>query len=113
MQEGIKMSVSKKIKNRNYGYLCGVFMFIIFAAITALIIFLSLEDINAAMSSIFARDSFFSVAKGLFSFIGDFRSKLHFGKGMNTLFYVDAFCLVSAILGFVQGALHNKRDLIS
>lgn len=107
------MRNSKNVKNRNYGYLCGIFMLIVFAAVTALIIFLSFDNLTVQISSIFARDSFLSVAKGLFSFIGNFCSKLHFGKGMNTLFYVDMFCLVSAILGFVQGFLFKKRDLIS
>ena len=100
-------------KEHNFGYLFGVIMLLVTAAVTALIVLLSLNEITAEMTAIFARDGFLNVAKGIFAFLGNISSKLKFGKAMTALSYLDIFCLASSILGFVQGALFKKRDLIS
>ncbi|MBE6780613.1 MAG: hypothetical protein E7545_06520 [Ruminococcaceae bacterium] len=104
---------NKSSKSKNYGYFCGALMLIATAVVTALIIFLSMELLTAEMSKIFGSEDFFKIFKALFSFLGSFQSSLHFGKGMQALLYLDYFCFIAAILGFVQGALFKKRDLIS
>ena len=98
---------------RNYGYLCGILMLLASAVVTALMVLLSLNEITAEMNAIFARDGFLNVAKGIFTFLGNISSKLKFGKAMTALSYLDLFCIAASILGFVQGALFKKRDLIS
>ncbi len=100
-------------KKRNFGYLCGVFMAMVTILVTVLIIFLSMNEISAQMASIFAREGFWNITKGIFAFLGNISSKLNFGRGMTALLYLDLFCLAASILGFVQGALFKKRDLIS
>ena len=100
--------MNNNTKNRNYGYLCGIIMTVLVIFITALIIFLSWNEISAQMSSIFARNGFWSITKGMFSFLGNISSKLKFGMGMETLMYLDLFCLGGAILGFLQGVLFKK-----
>ena len=103
---------NKPIKH-NYGYLCGIIMLLVAVGVTALIIMLSFNEITTQMGLIFARDGFFEIIKGLISFLGDIPAKLKFGRGMTALSYVDGFCLAASILGFVQGALFKKRDLIA
>ena len=103
---------NKPIKH-NYGYLCGIFMAILAILVTALIAFLSWNEISAQMTSIFARNGFLNIIKGIFSFLGNISSKLKFGRGMTALSYFDLFCVAASILGFVQGAIFKKRDLIS
>ncbi len=105
--------MAKEIKSRNFGYLCGIFMILVTLAVTALIVFLSYGKISAEIASIFARDGFLSITKGILSFLGNIRSFLKSGRGMDALLYADLFCLAAAVLGFVQGALFKKRDLIS
>ena len=105
--------MSNKVIKRNYGYLCGIFMAILTILITALILFLSWGKISAEMTSIFARNGFWNITKGIFAFLGNISSKLKFGRGMTALSYFDLFCVAASILGFVQGAIFKKRDLIS
>ncbi len=100
-------------KKRNLGYLCGIFMLLVTLAVTALIVFLSYGKISTEIASIFARDGFFNITKGILSFLGNIRSFLKSGIGMDALIYADLFCLAASILGFLQGALFKKRDLIS
>lgn len=107
------MKVSKEKKIVNHGYICGIIMLLAVCGITALMFYLSIEKINAEMSLIFAREGFFNITKGILSFIGNISSKLKFGRGMIALSYLNMFCFASSILGFVQGVLFKKRDLIS
>lgn len=100
--------MNNNTKKRNYGYLCGIIMTVLVIFITALIIFLSWNEISAQINSIFARNGFWRITKGMFSFLGNISSKLKFGMGMETLMYLDLFCLGGAILGFLQGVLFKK-----
>ena len=100
------------MKKRNFGYLCGIFMAIVTILVTALIIYLSWNEISIEMASLFAREGIWNITKGIFAFLSNISSKLNFGRGMTSLLYFDIFCLAAAILGFVQGALFKKRDLI-
>ena len=101
------------MKKRNFGYLCGIFMAVVTILVTALIIFLSRNEISAEIASIFAREGVWNITKGIFAFLGNISSKLNFGRGMTALSYFNIFCLAASILGFVQGAFFIKRDLIS
>ena len=105
--------MKKDLSTQNFGYLCGILMAIMALLVTALIAYLSWNELSAQMASIFAREGFFNITKGVFAFLGNISSKLKFGRGMTALYYLDFFCVAASILGFVQGALFKNRDLIS
>ena len=86
-------------KNRNFGYLFGTLMLIIFIAVTAVILWLSWDRLTKDFAS-----------SNFFAFLGNYKNNICFTKGMSALFIFDLFCLGATILGFVQGALHKKRD---
>ncbi|MBO5210587.1 MAG: hypothetical protein J6B80_01495 [Clostridia bacterium] len=93
---------------RNYGYLCGILMALLTVLVTALIVFLSWNEISSQITSIFDRNGFWNITKDFFTFLGNISSKLKFGMGMKALSYLDLFCLGASILGFVQGASNKK-----
>ena len=104
--------IEKAKKDNNYGYLCAVLMLLLFAVLTALIIYLCFGVLTTVFNEIFAKDGFLKIIKALFSFLGNFKKDLHFTKGITTLFYFDIFCLLASVLGFVQGAFLKNRNNI-
>ncbi len=104
-----KNIAEKPKKLKNYGYICGILMLLLFALLTALIIVLCFGDLKNELTAIFSKPTVWKTLKSLFSFLTDFRKELNFSRVMTTLYYFDIFCLASAILGFVQGAFYKKR----
>ena len=101
----------KARKTRNYGYILGVLMLIITAAICGVIVYLCFSDLKAVFGDIFSQNSFVKIIEKLFDFIGNFKKDLHFTKTLTTLFYGKIFFFAAAILGFVQGALFKKQNI--
>lgn len=101
----------KARKTRNYGYILGILMLIITAAICGVIAYLCFGDLKAVFGDIFSQNSFVKIIKKLFYFIGNFKKDLHFTKTLTTLFYGKIFFFAAAILGFVQGALFKKQNI--
>lgn len=102
----------KAKKYKNYGYLCAVLMLLVFAVLTAVIIYLCFDDLKAVFYEIFAKEGFLKSSKAFFSFLGNFKKDLHFTKGITTLYYFDVFCFLASVLGFVQGVFYKKRNNI-